>query len=614
MKNLHERLTKNLGKRLLMGVFFIFLGMIPAIYIWSTVPNHNKPPTPIPPSPTPMSVNNIEFNTNNDYLYDYSPPRAGTKNFKNNQYISLKDNQYIYYDNKNKIDFINSDNKIIQIENQKIIKTIGEFNSKDVIILNSNDIFKIGLVDDKKIEYINISKFELDFSKPIFISQSSETTFNLIYTDKNNFISLLQFDTLTNIFYNHNLIYQNQKVKNINDISYQNGIIAITVYSQQVKEEEKEINGNDINLKLITSVPIGTKISGTDRNTYLKLIENDTWYLYKNNIEDENSYSNKAVIDFLKQSNKLIFDYQKTDIKKIFTISNNEIINNNSDIVINENDIYKINNTDEIGDFQFANINFKPYDYEKIDKEKIKLLGLYSTGNIIFKIKVFEKNNIVFQITLPMGGYKKYANIYHNYLISLNKSNKTNKIFYFGDLITDNYNYLIYDNENCYISISENNLYIIDYTNGYLNIKYYDVFSKKIINKEFKNIKDLKLNKYEINFNNFFVYQNTYFNFYDDPNNGGKSILKIFTNESNIANIHITNIDKYKITRYKNNLVVLTKDKCLLLNLDSKNTTEFDLKDFDFDNYNSEFINANFDKNNILFKNKDTVSLFIFKI
>lgn len=135
-----------------------------------------------------------------------------------------------------------------------------------------------------------------------------------------------------------------------------------------------------------------------------------------------------------------------------------------------------------------------------------------------------------------------------------------------------------------------------------------------MINREFKNIKDLKLNKYEINFNNSFVYQNTYFNFYDDPNNGGESILKIFTNESNIANIHITHIRKYRLTRYKNNLVVLTKDKCLLLNLDSKNTTEFNLKDFDFDNYYSEFINANFDKNNILFKNKDTISLFIFKI
>lgn len=178
-----------------------------------------------------MSVSDIEFNTNNDYLYDYSPPRAGTKNFKNNQYIFLKDNQYIYYDNKNKIDFINSDNKIIQIENQKIIKAIGEFNSKDVIILNSNDIFKIGLINNNSIEYINISKFELDFSKPIFISQSSETTFNLIYTDKNNFISLLQFDTLTNVFYIHSILYQGKKIVSYDDIyHYQNGIIFIQVF------------------------------------------------------------------------------------------------------------------------------------------------------------------------------------------------------------------------------------------------------------------------------------------------------------------------------------------------------------------------------------------------
>ncbi|QIA71979.1 hypothetical protein GL981_11820 (plasmid) [Spiroplasma citri] len=127
-----------------------------------------------------------------------------------------------------------------------------------------------------------------------------------------------------------------------------------------------------------------------------------------------------------------------------------------------------------------------------------------------------------------------------------------------------------------------------------------------MINKEFKNIRDIKLEQKFINFNNFYIYQgNYYFNIYEN------NTLKVFTNDNNIANI---NIDKYKITRYKNNLVVLTVDKCFLLNLDSKNTTEFNLKNFDFDNSNSEFINSNFDKSNILFRNVDNVSLFVLNV
>ncbi len=68
------------------------------------------------------------------------------------------------------------------------------------------------------------------------------------------------------------------------------------------KPNEKIIAGKDINLELIKGCPIGTKVSGVkDRNTYLILIEDDIWYLYKNGIEDEKSYSNIAVADFLKK-------------------------------------------------------------------------------------------------------------------------------------------------------------------------------------------------------------------------------------------------------------------------------------------------------------------------
>ncbi|WP_338989958.1 hypothetical protein [Spiroplasma endosymbiont of Seladonia tumulorum] len=63
-------------------------------------------------------------------------------------------------------------------------------------------------------------------------------------------------------------------------------------------QTKKIIKEKDINLELIKSCPIGTKVSGKDRNTYLQLIEENVWYLWKNGVEDEKSYSNKAVIDF----------------------------------------------------------------------------------------------------------------------------------------------------------------------------------------------------------------------------------------------------------------------------------------------------------------------------
>ncbi|RUO86159.1 hypothetical protein D9R21_04720, partial [Spiroplasma endosymbiont of Megaselia nigra] len=95
------------------------------------------------------------------------------------------------------------------------------------------------------------------------------------------------------------------------------------------KPNEKIIAGKDINLELIKSCPIGTKVSGKDRNTYLQLIKDDTWYLYKNGIEDENSYSNVAVVDFLKQSNSIIFFYPP--IKEEININNLELFNRNNE-------------------------------------------------------------------------------------------------------------------------------------------------------------------------------------------------------------------------------------------------------------------------------------------
>ncbi len=95
------------------------------------------------------------------------------------------------------------------------------------------------------------------------------------------------------------------------------------------KPNEKIVQGKDINLELIQNTPIGTKISGKDRNTYLQLIENNTWYLYKHGIEDENSYSNIAVVNFIKQLNSIIFFYPPA--KEQININNLQLFSKNSE-------------------------------------------------------------------------------------------------------------------------------------------------------------------------------------------------------------------------------------------------------------------------------------------
>ncbi|WP_338991367.1 hypothetical protein [Spiroplasma endosymbiont of Seladonia tumulorum] len=61
----------------------------------------------------------------------------------------------------------------------------------------------------------------------------------------------------------------------------------------------------------------------------MQLIEDNTWYLYKNGIEDENSYSNIAVVNFLKQSNSVIFSYSPT--KEKININNLQLFNKNNE-------------------------------------------------------------------------------------------------------------------------------------------------------------------------------------------------------------------------------------------------------------------------------------------
>ncbi|WP_342256062.1 hypothetical protein [Spiroplasma endosymbiont of Poecilobothrus nobilitatus] len=124
---------------------------------------------------------------------------------------------------------------------------------------------------------------------------------------------------------------KHKKLFNLNKIEISGiwgyGNYDITIFIE--KPNEKIIEGKDINLELIKNCPIGTKVSGKDRSTYLQLIEDNTWYLYKNGIENENSYSNSAVVNFLKQSNSVIFSYPS--VEERININNLQLFSKNNE-------------------------------------------------------------------------------------------------------------------------------------------------------------------------------------------------------------------------------------------------------------------------------------------
>ncbi|WP_348734824.1 hypothetical protein [Spiroplasma endosymbiont of Ammophila pubescens] len=133
------------------------------------------------------------------------------------------------------------------------------------------------------------------------------------------------------IIHNKWIRNKDKKLFNLNQIEI-SGIWGYGNYDINIfieKSNEKIIEGKDINLELIKNCPILTKASGKNRNTYLELIKDDTWYLYKNGVEDEKSYSNKAVADFLKQSNSIIFSYPPT--KEQININNLQLFNINNE-------------------------------------------------------------------------------------------------------------------------------------------------------------------------------------------------------------------------------------------------------------------------------------------
>ncbi|RUO85688.1 hypothetical protein, partial [Spiroplasma endosymbiont of Megaselia nigra] len=165
--------------------------------------------------------------------------------------------------------------------------------------------------NDKIEEYLNYFSqwYRLLYSKAVWISTIK---------------SLLE-DNIKITFQKH------EKIFNLNQIEI-SGIWGYGNYDINIfieKTNEKIIEGKDINLELIKSTSIGTKVSGKDRDTYLQLIEFNVWYLYKNGIEDEKSYSNIAVVNFLKQSNSVIFSYPP--VKEQINIDNLQLFNKNNE-------------------------------------------------------------------------------------------------------------------------------------------------------------------------------------------------------------------------------------------------------------------------------------------
>lgn len=105
----------------------------------------------------------------------------------------------------------------------------------DVILLrDDNNKIKFGFLKQNNIfDIVNTNKqIDISFenSSRIFLTQSSETTFNLVYGDSKSYIWLLQYDILTNRIYIHRLMYATGYDEQVstNLIFSQHGVILIS--------------------------------------------------------------------------------------------------------------------------------------------------------------------------------------------------------------------------------------------------------------------------------------------------------------------------------------------------------------------------------------------------
>ncbi|WP_419334470.1 hypothetical protein [Spiroplasma endosymbiont of Sarcophaga variegata] len=266
---------------------------IKAVYHWN---NDSEPNTPfISPKTGQITDWNLkqQNNINND---DEIKVTAKNKDISENPVYQLEANFFNWLSLTNELET----NNISSLIPAEIKLSDGEYGKYLTNLIISNDKIE---------EYLNYFSqwYRLLYSKAVWASMTK----NLV-------------EDSIKITYDVKLFALNQiEISGI--WGYENYDINIFIE----KTNEKIIQGKDIKLELIENTPIGTKVSGKDRNTYLQLIEFDTWYLWKNGIEDEKSYSNIAVVDFLKQSNSIIFAYPT--IKEQININNLQLFSRNNE-------------------------------------------------------------------------------------------------------------------------------------------------------------------------------------------------------------------------------------------------------------------------------------------
>ncbi len=222
-------------------------------------------------------------------------------------------------------EYFNQDSFLKEFWKNNLIWTNKSDNIKYTFIQDNQS--ELSLFDLYKIIYNqtrNYLSFELDIkNKKINITFNSPNNEKYYLKDNINDIYNLKIDDFykqainkLNIYDENNKFKENWYLLKINEV-VNNEILdkILNIWNNKISATTIEITieGKNINLELIKNCPIETKASGKDRTTYLQLIEFDVWYLWKNGVEDEKSYSNIAVTNFLKQSNKLIFTFPNNE-------------------------------------------------------------------------------------------------------------------------------------------------------------------------------------------------------------------------------------------------------------------------------------------------------------
>ncbi|WP_353487114.1 hypothetical protein, partial [Spiroplasma phoeniceum] len=281
---------------------------MPSYYAWSFYPNYFKsvyrwnnesePNTPfISPKTGQITDWNLK-NQNNINNNDEIKVTVKNKDISENPIYQLEANYFNWLSITNELET----NNIPSLIPAEIKLSDGEYGKYLTSLIVSSD--KI----EKYLNYFS-QWYSLLYSKAVWTSMTN----------------YLVEDNIKITFYNHQKLFILNQIEISGIWGYGNYDIVIFIE----KPNEKIIEEKNINLKLIKNCPIGTKVSGKDRNTYLQLIEDDKWYLYKNGIEDEKSYSNIAVVNFLKQSNSVIFSYPP--VKEQININNLQLFNKNNE-------------------------------------------------------------------------------------------------------------------------------------------------------------------------------------------------------------------------------------------------------------------------------------------